>query len=139
MPIRAPPYAILGRVMVRVSRKRFEALVAEALRGVPTELARALENIEIVIDDWPTAEQLAEVDLEPDEVLFGLYQGTPLPQRSPMLPFTLPDVITIFQGPLEEECETDGEIREEIRLTVIHELAHYFGMDEDTIEELGYG
>jgi predicted Zn-dependent protease with MMP-like domain len=124
--------------MVRLSRKRFETLVAEALRGVPLELARALDNIEVVVDDWPTDEQLAEVELEPDELLFGLYQGTPLPQRSPMLPYTLPDVITIFQGPLEEACETEDAIREEVRLTVIHEVAHYFGMDEDKIAELGY-
>jgi predicted Zn-dependent protease with MMP-like domain len=124
--------------MVRLSRKRFETLVAEALRGVPLELAKALDNIEVVVDDWPTDEQLADVELEPDELLFGLYQGTPLPQRSPMLPYTLPDVITIFQGPLEEACETEDAIREEVRLTVIHEVAHYFGMDEDKIAELGY-
>jgi predicted Zn-dependent protease with MMP-like domain len=124
--------------MVRLSRSRFEALVAEALRGVPPELAQALDNIEVVIDAWPTEEQLAEVELGPDDVLFGLYQGTPLPERSPLLPYTLPDVITIFQRPLEEECETEDEVREEVRRTVVHELAHYFGFDEDKIAELGY-
>ncbi|OFX33044.1 MAG: hypothetical protein A2Z07_00560 [Armatimonadetes bacterium RBG_16_67_12] len=124
--------------MVRMSRKRFEALVADALRGIPPDLRRALDNIEVVVDDWPTPEQLADVDLGPDDVLFGLYQGTPLPERSPLLPYTLPDVITIFQGPLEEECESEEEIREEIRRTVIHEIAHYFGIDEDRLAELGY-
>jgi predicted Zn-dependent protease with MMP-like domain len=124
--------------MVRLSRKRFEALVTESLRGIPADLRRALDNIEVVVDDWPTEEQLAEVDLDSDDVLFGLYQGTPLPERSPMLPYTLPDVITIFQGPLEEECETEDEIREEVRRTVIHEIAHYFGFDEDRLAELGY-
>lgn len=124
--------------MVRMSRKRFEALVAEALRGIPLDLRRALDNIEVVVDDRPTPEQLADVDLAPDDVLFGLYQGTPLPERSPMLPYTLPDVITIFQGPLEDECATEDEIREEIRRTVIHEIAHYFGIDEDRLAELGY-
>ncbi len=124
--------------MVRVSRKRFELLVADALRGIPADLRGALDNIEVVVDDWPTEEQLAEVDLEPDDVLFGLYQGTPLPQRSPMQPYALPDVITIFQGPLEDECETEDEIREEIRRTVVHEIAHYFGFDEERLAELGY-
>jgi predicted Zn-dependent protease with MMP-like domain len=125
--------------MVRLSRTRFEGLVAEALKGIPPELAGALDNIEVTVDDWPTSEQLADVDLDEDDMLFGLYQGTPLPERSPMQPYALPDVITIFQGPLEEACETEDEIREEIRLTVIHEIAHYFGIDEDRLEELGYG
>jgi predicted Zn-dependent protease with MMP-like domain len=125
--------------MIRLSRRRFEALVADALRGIPPDLARGLENIEVIVGDWPTPEQLAEADLGPEDVLFGLYQGTPLPARSPMLPYTLPDVITIFQGPLEEACETEEEIREEIRRTVIHEIAHYFGIDEARLAELGYG
>jgi predicted Zn-dependent protease with MMP-like domain len=125
--------------VARVSRARFERLVAEALRGIPPDLARALDNIEVVVDDWPTPEQLAGVDLEPDDVLFGLYQGTPLPERSPMQPYALPDVITIFQGPLEDACQSTDEIREEIRRTVIHEIAHYFGIDEDRLAELGYG
>jgi predicted Zn-dependent protease with MMP-like domain len=125
--------------MVRVSRKRFEALVAEALRGIPPDLRTALDNIEVVVEDWPTEEQLADVSLGPDDVLFGLYQGTPLPARSPLLPYTLPDIITIFQGPVEEECDTEDEMREEIRRTVVHEIAHYFGFDEERLAELGYG
>lgn len=124
--------------MVRISRKRFEQLVADALRGIPADLRAALDNIEVVVDNWPTREQLAEVDLEPDDVLFGLYQGTPLPDRSPMQPYALPDIITIFQGPLEEECETEEEMREQIRRTVVHEIAHYFGFDEERLAELGY-
>jgi predicted Zn-dependent protease with MMP-like domain len=125
--------------MVRVSRKRFEALVAEALRGIPPDLRQALDNIEVVVDDWPTEEQLADLGLGPDDVLFGLYLGTPLPQRSPMAPYRLPDIITIFQGPVEEECESEDEMSEEIRRTVVHEIAHYFGFDEDRLAELGYG
>lgn len=125
--------------MVHVSRKRFEALVSDALRTIPPDLRRALDNLEVVVEDWPTEEQLAEVGLEPDDLLFGLYLGTPLPERSPMQPYRLPDVISIFQGPLEEACETEDEIREEIRRTVIHEIAHYFGIDEDRLDELGYG
>ncbi len=124
--------------MIRLSRKRFEELVAEALRGIPAELRGALDNIEVVVEDWPTREQLAEVDLESDDLLFGLYQGTPLPERSPLQPYSLPDVITIFQGPLEEECESEDDIREQVRRTVVHEIAHYFGFDEERLAELGY-
>ncbi|MDR7419056.1 MAG: metallopeptidase family protein [Armatimonadota bacterium] len=124
--------------MVRLSRVQFERLVAEALREIPPDLAAALDNIEVVVDDRPTPEQLASVDLEPDDELFGLYEGTPLPERSPMQPYSLPDVITIFQGPLEDACQSADEIREEIRRTVIHELAHYFGIDEDRLAEMGY-
>lgn len=125
--------------MVRTTRRRFAQLVAEALRQIPPEFQRALDNIEVAIEAWPTAEQLAEVGLEADELLFGLYQGTPLPERSPLEPYRLPDIITIFQGPLEEACATEDEMREEIRKTVVHELAHYFGFDEDRLEELGFG
>lgn len=124
--------------MVRLSRKRFEQLVAEALRGIPPDLRGAFDNVEVVVDDWPTEEHLAAVGLEPTDTLFGLYQGTPLPERSPLLPYTLPDVITIFQGPLEEACDSEDEMREEIRRTVVHEIAHYFGFDEERLAELGY-
>jgi predicted Zn-dependent protease with MMP-like domain len=124
--------------MVRVPRKRFEQLVTDALRTIPPELRRALDNIAVTVDDAPTAAQLADLEMEPDELLFGLYQGTPLPDRSPLEPYTLPDVITIFQRPLEDACESEAEITEEIRLTVIHEIAHYFGIDEDRLAELGY-
>ncbi len=130
---------MLGIDMIRISRRRFEQLVADALRGIPPDLRGALDNIEVVVDDWPTEEHLADAGMEPDDVLFGLYHGTPLPDRSPMLPYTLPDVITIFQGPIEEECDTEDEIREEIRRTVVHEIAHYFGFDEERLAELGYG
>jgi predicted Zn-dependent protease with MMP-like domain len=125
--------------MVRVPRKRFEQLVADALRTIPVELRRALDNIAVTVDDEPTAAQLAELEMAPDDLLFGLYQGTPLPDRSPLQPYALPDVITIFQRPLEEACDSEEEIIEEIRLTVIHEIAHYFGIDEDRLAEMGYG
>ncbi len=124
--------------MVHLSRKRFEQLVTEALKGIPAELREALDNIEVAIDDWPSEDQLTETGLDPDELLFGFYQGTPLPERSPMVPYTLPDLITIFQGSLEEACETEDELRDEIRRTVVHEIAHYFGFDEEKLAELGY-
>jgi predicted Zn-dependent protease with MMP-like domain len=124
--------------MAHLSRKRFEQLVAEALKGIPAELRKALDNIEVAIDDWPSEAQLADAGVDEDDLLFGFYHGTPLPQRSPMEPYSLPDLITIFQGPLEEACETEDELRDEIRRTVVHEIAHYFGFDEDRLAELGY-
>lgn len=123
---------------MRLSRRRFQQLVEEALAQVPEGIRRALDNVHVVVEDWPTAEQLAAVGLPEDGVLFGLYEGTPLPERG-LEPPLLPDRITLFQGPLEDACETEDELREEIRRTVLHELGHYFGLDEDRLEELGYG
>ena len=124
--------------MVRLSRKRFERLVTEALKEIPAELRGALDNIAVAVDDWPSREQLEAAGVGDDDLLFGFYHGTPLPERSPMEPYSLPDLITIFQGPLEEACETEEEIRDEIRRTVVHEIAHYFGFDEERLAELGY-
>lgn len=123
---------------MRLSRRRFQQLVEEALAQVPEGFRRALDNVHVVVEDWPTPEQLASVGLPEDGVLFGLYEGTPLPERG-LEPPLLPDRITLFQGPLEEACETEEELREEIRRTVLHELGHYFGLDEGRLEELGYG
>ncbi len=123
---------------MRLSRRRFQQLVEEALAQVPEAFRRALDNVHVVVEDWPTAEQLAAVGLPEDRVLFGLYEGTPLPERG-LEPPLLPDRITLFQGPLEEACDSEDALREEIRRTVLHELGHHFGLDEDRLEELGYG
>jgi|DewCreStandDraft_2_1066082.scaffolds.fasta_scaffold00132_45 predicted Zn-dependent protease with MMP-like domain len=123
---------------MRLSRRRFQQLVEEALAEVPEAFREALDNVHVVVEDWPTAEQLAAVGLPEDGVLFGLYEGTPLPERG-IEPPLLPDRITLFQGPLEEACDNEDDLREEIRRTVLHELGHYFGLDEDRLEELGYG
>ena len=121
-----------------MNRKRFARLVADALEALPEEFRVQMANVEVVIADWPTPEDLEEAGLGPEDTLFGLYQGTPLPERGVEAPPLFPDKITIFQGPLEEECETAEEIREEIRRTVVHEIAHYFGFDEERLAELGY-
>ncbi|MFN3285829.1 MAG: metallopeptidase family protein, partial [bacterium] len=99
---------------MRLSRGRFQQLVEEALAQVPEAFRRALDNVHVVVEDWPTAEQLAAVGLPEDGVLFGLYEGTPLPERG-IEPPLLPDRITLFQGPLEEACDTEDALREEIR------------------------
>jgi predicted Zn-dependent protease with MMP-like domain len=106
---------------------RFEDVVADALEELPPKLAAALENVAIVIED--------ENPDDPD--LFGLYQGIPLPERGDMAG-QLPDTISIYRIPLEESFSDPDELREEIRITVLHELGHYFGLDEERIAELGY-
>ncbi|MER3456096.1 MAG: hypothetical protein C4303_02105 [candidate division GAL15 bacterium] len=123
---------------MRLSRRRFQLLVERALAEVPEVFRRALENVHVVVEDWPSPDQLASVGLPEDGLLFGLYEGTPLPQRGVELPL-LPDRITLFQGALEAACTTEEELQQEIRRTVLHELGHYFGLDEERLEELGYG
>lgn len=95
-----------------------------------------LDNVAIVVEQSPSAEQLADGD--PDDVLFGLYEGTPITERNGSRSMSVPDKITIFRGPIEAHCESRIEMIEEIQATVIHELAHYFGFDEDEIRNLGW-
>jgi predicted Zn-dependent protease with MMP-like domain len=106
---------------------RFEDHVRAALDELPPHLAAALENVAVVVED--------ENPEDPD--LFGLYHGVPLPERGDMAG-VLPDTISIYRVPLEESFADPSELREEIRITVLHELAHYFGLDEDRIADLGY-
>jgi predicted Zn-dependent protease with MMP-like domain len=107
---------------------RFEEHVRAALDSLPPELARALENVAVVVED--------ENPDDPD--VFGLYHGVPLPERGSGYSGALPDKISIYRLPLEDEFEDPAELEEEIRITVLHELAHYFGIDEDRLAELGY-
>jgi predicted Zn-dependent protease with MMP-like domain len=107
---------------------RFEEIVRAALDSLPPELARALDNVAVVVED--------ENPEDPD--LFGLYHGIPLPERGSGYSGALPDRISIYRFPLEDEFEDPAELEEEIRITVLHELAHYFGIDEDRLAELGY-
>ena len=120
-----------------MNRERFEALVAAAVERLPEELADRLENIDIVVEDWPTPEQLAGAELEEDETLLGLYEGVPLTQRSSFYGMVLPDKISIFQKPLEESCRNDDEIITEVQRVVVHEIAHHFGIGDVRLEELG--
>jgi predicted Zn-dependent protease with MMP-like domain len=105
----------------------FEEHVERALASMPPQLAEAIRNVEISVED--------EHPEDPD--LFGLYEGVPLPERGDWAG-SLPDRIRIFRLPLEETFDDPAELEEEIRITVLHELAHYFGIDEDRLAELGY-
>jgi predicted Zn-dependent protease with MMP-like domain len=118
----------------------FSQLVAEALDSMPEEFLERMWNVEVLIDDWPTRDQLEEVDLDPSDpsALLGLYHGVPLTNRSSFYA-ALPDTITIFQRPIERYCGEDAdEIRKQVRTTVIHEIAHYYGISDDRLDELGY-
>jgi predicted Zn-dependent protease with MMP-like domain len=119
-----------------VTRERFTRLVEEALREIPRRFRNAMQNVAVVVEDEPSADLLEEMAMDPSEALFGLYQGTPLTERSSTYGNTLPDRISIYQIPIEEACADDEEIRECIAETVIHEFGHYFGMSEDEIEEI---
>jgi predicted Zn-dependent protease with MMP-like domain len=113
--------------------------VARVIDKLPKEFREQLRNVEIVVETRPSNDLLRAEGLDPrEDTLYGIYQGVPLPDRSALDPPLLPDKITIFAEPLLEDFPDPDELREEIRLTVLHEIAHYFGMDEDEIEELGY-
>jgi predicted Zn-dependent protease with MMP-like domain len=119
-----------------MTRQRFARLVEDALIGIPRRFRDAMQNVAVVVEDEPSPELLDDLEMEPDDVLFGLYQGTPLPERGASYGNTLPDRISIYQVPIEEACENDQEIKECVAETVIHEFGHYFGMSEDEIEEI---
>ena len=113
--------------------------VGRVIDRLPRSFRERLLNVEFVVEERPSIELLRAEGLDPrHDTLYGIYQGIPLPDRSSLDPPLLPDKITIFAEPLLEDFADPEELREEIRLTVLHEIAHYFGMDEEEIEDLGY-
>ena len=123
----------------RLSPKAFDAVVTDAIARIPLEIRKHLENILVVVEKRPDPFLLEEAGFPPDELLFGLYLGVPLTERSVVDPPLYPDTIYIFQEPLEDACATREELIEEIEITVAHEMAHALGMDDDDLERLGYG
>ena len=121
-----------------MERWHFERLVVEAFGQIPEELKTYLDNVDVVVDDMPSREQLAGHQMEEGEVLLGLYEGVPLTDRDEY-GMVLPDKITLFQDSIESVCSDRDEIVEQIRLTVVHEVAHHFGIDDDRLHELGVG
>jgi predicted Zn-dependent protease with MMP-like domain len=117
-----------------MTRERFRALVAESIDDIPPRFASAMANIAVVVEDVAPPEVLADLEMEADAELFGLYQGTPLPERPWSYGNTLPDRITLYQRTIERACEGDEDcIVTEIADTLIHEVGHDFGMSEDEI------
>ena len=125
--------------MLPLNHSEIRKAVARVIDKLPKEFREQLRNVEIVVETRPSNELLRAEGLDPrEDTLYGIYQGVPLPDRSALDPPLLPDKITIFAEPLLEDFPDPDELREEIRLTVLHEIAHFFGMDEDEIEDLGY-
>jgi predicted Zn-dependent protease with MMP-like domain len=124
---------------MRLSREKFEAVVERAIARIPVEIRERMNNLVISVVPRPSRELLADMGAPDDEMLFGLYDGIPLPDRSVFEPPIHPDKILIFQETLEEWCETLAELEEEIEITVVHEVAHYLGIDDERLEALGYG
>ena len=119
-----------------MTREKFEKLVAEAMALIPKRFRLEMKNIAVVVEDEPSAELLDEMEIEPPDSLYGLYQGTPLPERTWGYGNTLPDRVTLFQKPIEEDSEDEDEVRAVIGETLIHEVGHYFGLSEEEIEEI---
>jgi predicted Zn-dependent protease with MMP-like domain len=119
-----------------MTRDDFTQLVEDALKEIPRRFRAAMKNVVVVVEDAPPPHVLEEMDVEPGDTLFGLYQGTPLPERGWGYGNALPDRISIYQRPIVEACEDDEEIRDCVAETVIHEFGHYFGMSEEEIEEI---
>ena len=113
----------------------FEQLVAEALDSLPAEFARYLVDVEVQIAERPTRAQRRSLGLKPGETLYGLYEGVPLTERSSAL-LLLPDLITIFQEPLERDFPNPDQLRAQVRRTVLHELAHFFGISDERLHQL---
>jgi len=110
--------------------------VEKALRRLPKRFKGKIENIAVVVEDWADDETLADVGVEPPYTLYGLYRGIDLTRRDSAYGNVLPDTITIYQGPIEEDCADEAEMAELVRDTVIHELGHYFGLDDETMERI---
>lgn len=124
---------------MKLTHKEFEEAVIRALQGLPASLKKRMENIDVVIEDRASPDILSEMDLRSSSELLGLYQGVPINQRGYSYGNVLPDKITLFQLPIESICNTKQEIEEKVKEVVVHEVGHYFGLDEDRLEELENG
>jgi predicted Zn-dependent protease with MMP-like domain len=119
-----------------VTRGEFEALVTRALKTLPRRFKAKMKNIAVVVEDWADPATLKEMGIEPPDTLYGLYRGVDLTHRDSSYGNVLPDTITIYQGPIEEDSTDEAEMAEVIRDVVIHEVGHYFGLDDEAMAGL---
>ena len=119
-------------------RKDFARALREALLELPPMFRDALANVAVVVEEWPSDDLLNELGVPPDDALYGFYHGVPLPERSVLDSGLLPDKISIYRGPLMEDFLDRNELCRQIRITLLHEIGHYFGMDEEELSRLGY-
>jgi predicted Zn-dependent protease with MMP-like domain len=121
--------------MVSISQEEFEAIVSDAIDAIPPLYQKYLQNVAFIIEDEPTSEQREKLKMFSNEILFGLYEGTPLPQRQGTTKI-LPDKITIFKNPALFFSQNLKQLKEHVHRTVWHEVAHYYGLDHKRIHEL---
>ncbi|HEV8439439.1 MAG TPA: metallopeptidase family protein [Methylomirabilota bacterium] len=119
-----------------MTRRQFEDLVESALRRLPRPFREKLANVAVVVEDWADEETLRDMDIEPPDTLYGLYRGIDLTRRDSTYGNVLPDTVHIYQGPIEEDCADPEEMAELVRDVVIHEIGHYFGLDDETMEDI---
>jgi predicted Zn-dependent protease with MMP-like domain len=119
-----------------MNREKFEWLVTQAVDSLPKEFRSRMENIDIVVQDKPTPEQLTEVGMKRSESLLGLYEGVPLTKRGHSYGMVVPDKITLFQKPIEAICNNDTGVIAEVRRVTYHEIAHHFGISDTRLEQL---
>ena len=122
-----------------MKRSHFEKLVEHALERIPQRFRAAMDNVAILVEDWPDPRLVEEVTGDADEMLYGLFEGTPLPARRVEDSGELPAVIYLFRKPLMEDFPESGELEHEIEVTLVHEIAHFMGLDEDVVRAYGYG
>jgi len=128
---------VSGRIAIQaMDRQRFESLVAQAVSNLPEEFRAKLENIDVIVEDYPTLAQLARVGLKHRQTLLGLYEGVPSTRRGGHYGLVPPDKITIFQKPIEAKCRYGGDVITEIKKVVRHEIAHHFGIGDARLEQL---
>jgi predicted Zn-dependent protease with MMP-like domain len=123
----------------RASVAAFDEVLRQAIRDLPAMFRESLRNVAIVVEEWPPDWLLEELEVVPGETLYGFYHGIPLPERSVLDSGNLPDKISVYRGPLEEDFPDPGELTRQIRMTLLHEIGHYFGMDEEDLSRFGYG
>jgi predicted Zn-dependent protease with MMP-like domain len=121
-----------------VGQDDFDRALRKALSELPPMFRDALSNVAVVVEDWPPDWLLDELGVPQDDTLYGFYHGVPLPERSFQDSGNLPDKISVYRGPLEEDFPGREELTREIRITLLHEIGHYFGMDEEELDRLGY-
>ncbi len=119
-----------------MERQEFEALVFKAIESLPEEFKSKLENVDVMVEDWPSPQQISRLRLRNKAQLLGLYEGIPQTRRDSGYNLVLPDKITIFQRPVELECHSDKEIEAEIGRVVQHEIAHHFGIGDATLYKI---
>lgn len=124
----------------KAERRLFDTLLEQALDDLPPHLLELLDEVPLIVEDWPSGELLREMEVDPEEDdLLGLHWGTPLTERSVEAPPDMPDHVYLFRGPiLEYAGDDDRELDEQIRITLLHEIGHHFGLDEDDLDRLGY-